>query len=177
MAFEDFNIDTFQDYLQQLAEASKDLAHLKIPDGRTKAQHSFARFESNEHIDAIASAQSKNILVVADYYGQRKGDADDYQIRLTVQLRFATKRNVATKDETDAINEAVQTAEAIMFKFMAKMEKDFREGCNALETMEPERITWTKIEDQPWLDGYYGWDLNLSFGSYMPAYDENDWEQ
>jgi len=176
MAFEDFHIDSFQDYLQGLAEANKDVAHLKIPAGRTKEQHSFARFESDEHIAAIANAQAKNILVVADYYGQRKGDADDFQVRLTVQLRFATKRETATKDETAAISDAVQKAEDIMFQFMAKMETDFREGCNALESLEPERITWTKIEDQPWLDGYYGWDLNLSFGSYMPAYDENDWE-
>lgn len=176
MAFEDFHIDTFQDYLQTLAESNKDIAHLKVPAGKTRALHSFSRFESEDHIAAIKACQAQNILVVADYYGQRKGDADDYQVRLTVQLRFCSKRAVATRDESQAINDAVQKAEDIMFQFMAKMEADFRDGCNALESLEPERISWSKIEDQPWLDGYYGWDLNLSFGSYMPAYDENDWE-
>lgn len=176
MAFDDFNIDVLQDYLQSLCESNKDVQHLKIVAPAVKAQHAFARFESEEHIAAIKNCGAKNIVVVADYYGQRVGDADDYRTRLTVQIRFAVRRLNGTGNVTEAINDAVTKAEDIMFQFIAKMDKDFREGCNALEAMEPERITWDKIEEQPWLDDYYGWDLNLSFGSYMPPYDENDWE-
>lgn len=177
MAFDDFNSDLFQDYLQGLCERHKVVRHLVIVPPAIKAQHSFSRFESEEHIRAIVNCGANAIVVVADIYGQRSGDADDQKIRYTVQIRFAVKKSSATRDETNAINEAIKTAEAIMFQFIAMMEKDFREGCNALETLEPERMTWNKIDDQPWLDSYYGWDLNLSFGSYMPEHDEANWEE
>jgi hypothetical protein len=64
-----------------------------------------------------------------------------------------------------------------MFQFIKRLEKDYDDGCNALEFLEPERMSWTKIENQPWLDNYYGWDLSLSFKSYMPEHDPDDWEE
>jgi len=65
----------------------------------------------------------------------------------------------------------------IMFQFMLRMEKDFEEGCNALESLKPEKMTWDKIDDQPWIDNYYGWDLNIPFGSFLPEYNADDWEE
>jgi hypothetical protein len=177
MPIVDFNIDLFQDYLETLCQRSKLVQHKIIVPPAKKAQRTFARFESEEHIGAIKSCAGKNIVVVADYYGQRVGDADDQRLRITVSIRFAAMKVSGTKDETDAINTAIKTAEDMMFQFIAMMEKDFREGCNALETLEPERLTWNRIEEQPWLQDYYGWDLNISFGSYMPEHNEDNWEE
>lgn len=168
---QDFYIDEIQDYLENLCLLNKIVKH------NENGQRSFSRFESEEHINQIVNNASKNIVVVADYYGQRIGEPDDKRLRLVIEIRFAVKKESGTGDETNAINEAVKKAEQIMFQFMNKMEMDFQEGCNALETLEPEKITWNRIEDQPWLDDYYGWDLIVPFGSYMPPHDENDWEE
>jgi hypothetical protein len=172
-----FDIDLFQDYLQSLCERSKLVKHLKTVAPATRPQHTFARFEAQTHIAAIQNTGGPNIVVVADVFGQRVGDPDDGRIRYTVQVRFATRKAAGTRDEENAINDAIKTAESIMLKFIAMFEKDFQQGCHALESFEPEKVTWNPIDDQPWLDGYYGWDCNFSFGSYMPAHDENDWEE
>lgn len=171
-----YYIDEFQDYLEAKCVLNKLVAHTKVTDAAAGGQRTFARFESEEHIRAIQNCAGKHIVVVADVYGQRVGDVDDYKLRYTVQLRFAVKKDSNTADETAAINTAVQTAEKIMFQFWSQMEKDFQEGCNELDNLEPEKVTWNKIDDQPWLDDYYGWDLNISFGSFMPEYNEADWE-
>jgi len=177
MAAENFYIDEFQDYLESKCELNKLVAHNKATVAAPTGQRTFARFESDEHITAIVNGAGVNIVVVADVYGQRTGDADDSRLRYTVQLRFASKKVTGTGNETEAINEAVQRSENIMFQFLSLMEKEFKEGCNALETLEPEKVTWNKIDDQPWLDDYYGWDLNLAFGSFMPESDAADWEE
>jgi hypothetical protein len=177
MSVPDFYIDEIQDYLEELCVKNKIVAHTKPIEGQTAARRSFARFESYEHISSIQSDASKNIVVVADYYGQRIGEADDKKLRMTIQLRFAVKKETGTGDETNAINEAIKVAEQIMFQFQNRIELDYEEGCNALEMLEPEKISWDKIEDQPWLDDYYGWDLNLPFKSYMPDHDPADWDE
>ena len=177
MSFQDFHIDLYQDYLEGLSERNKLVKHNQIVAPKTKPQRTFARFESEEHIAQIQNAAGKNIVVVADYYGQRIGDADDKRVQLTTQIRFAVKRETGTRDETTAISDAVTKAETIMFQFMNMMEKDFADGCNALEALEPEKMNWTRIEEQPWLDGYYGWDLNVLFKSYIPEHLEDDWEE
>ncbi len=173
---ESYYIDEFQDYLEEKCERNRLVAHNKVTDSATAGQRTFARFESDEHIRAIQNCAGKNIVVVADVYGQRVGEVDDYKLRYTVQLLFAVKKESNTANETAAINTAIQTAEKIMFQFWNMMEKEFREGCNALENLEPEKVNWTPIQDQPWLDDYYGWVLNVPFGTYMPEYDTADWE-
>lgn len=173
---ESYYIDEMQDYLEQKCELNKLVAHNKASDNSPEGQRTFARFESEEHIMQIKNNGGKNIVVVADYSGQRIGDIDDKKLRMVMQLRFCVKKETGTGDETSAINDAVKLAEQIMFQFWNQMEKDFEEGCNALETLEPEKVTWNKIDDQPWLDDYYGWDLNVPFGSYMPEHSEDDWE-
>jgi hypothetical protein len=177
MSTESYYIDEVQDYLELKCELNKIVAHKKPIEGVTDERRSFARFESDEHIGAIQSCASPVIVVVADYSGQRIGEVDDQQLRMTLQLRFCARKETGTGDETNAINEAVKLAEKVMFQFLTQMEKDFQEGCNALERLEPDKISWNKIEDQPWLDNYYGWDLNIPFRSYMPAYDASEWEE
>lgn len=177
MSWDPYYIDEIQDYLEDKCELNKLVAHNKVTENCPGGQRTFARFESEEHIMQIKNNGGVNIVVVADYYGQRVGDVDDQKLLLTIQVRFAVKKESGGGDETDAINDAVKLAEKIMFQFWAQMEKDFQEGCNALENLEPEKVTWHKIEEQPWLDDYYGWDLNISFKSWMPEYDAADWEE
>lgn len=174
---ESYYIDEIQDYLEELAEKNKIVQHKAAIAGRTNSRRAFARFESEEHIAAITNAASNNIVVVADYYGQRIGDIDDKELRMVLEVYFAVKKADGTQNETNAINEAIKTAEKIMFQFWNKMEADFLEGCNALERLEPDKVTWNKIEDQPWLDDYYGWSLNIPFRSYMPEHNPEDWEE
>jgi hypothetical protein len=177
MSVESYYIDEIQDYLEAKCQLNKLVQHNKILAGKTKPQRTFARFESDEHIRAIQNCAGENIVVVADFYGQRIGEIDDKQLRMTLQLRFACRKPVGTKDETTAINEAVKKAEKLMFQFWNQMESDFQDGCNALQNLEPEQVTWNKIDDAPWLDNYYGWDLNIPFGSYMPEHNTEDWEE
>jgi hypothetical protein len=177
MAYEAFYIDEFQDYLEDLCVKNKEILHTAATEVAPAGQRTFSRFESEEHINAITNCQGKNIVVVADYFGQRIGEVEGYQMRNTVSIYFAVKRESGSNDNTDEINSAIKKAEEIMFQFIKRLEKDFDEGCNALEFLEPERMSWTKIENQPWLDNYYGWDLSLSFKSYMPDFDPDDWEE
>lgn len=176
MSFLDFDIDVYQDYLEGLSVRNKLVAHTKVTANCPSGQRTFARFESEEHISQIKNNGGEKIVVVADYYGQRIGDPDDKRLQLNSVLRFAVKKQSGTGDETDAINEAVRIAEKIMFQFLNMMEVDLAAGCNALEGLQPEKITWNRIEEQPWLDDYYGWDLTVPFLSYMPAHDDEDWE-
>lgn len=177
MSYTDFDIDTFQDYLEQKCVLNKLIAHNKVTDNCPNGQRTFSRFESEEHILQIQNNAGENILIVADVYGQRAGAPDDKRIRYTVQLRFAVKKKSGSGDNQDAINEAVKKAEKIMFQFVNVFEKEAEEGCNELEGYEPMETRWDKIEEQPWLDDYYGWDLNISFLSYLHAYDAADWEE
>ena len=108
MSVEYFDIDLFQDYLQDVCEKNKLVAHLKTLPGQPRPQHSFARFESDEQVSLITNTGGQNIVVVADVFGQRTGDPDDGRIRYTVQLRFAAKKAAGTGDETDAVNTAVR---------------------------------------------------------------------
>lgn len=174
---ESYYIDEIQDYLEDLATKNKLVAHLSPVDQVTSERRAFSRFESEEHIRAIQHCGSPNIVVVADYYGQRIGDIDDKELRLVLQVRFCCKKQSGSGDETEAINAAVKLAEKIMFQFWIKMETDFQAGCNALDKMEPDKVSWNKIDDQPWLDDYYGWDLNIPFRSYMPEHNPEDWEE
>ncbi len=177
MSVESYYIDEIQDYLERKAELNKIVQHNKILPGKIKPQRAFSRFESDEHIRAIQSCAAENIVIVADYFGQRIGDVDDKRIRLTMQVRFAVRKRANTGDETNAINEAIKKAEIIMFQFWNQMEYDYQEGCHALDALEPEQVTWTRIEDQPWLDDYFGWDLNIPFRSFMPEHTPADWEE
>lgn len=177
MPFDEFYIDEVQDYLEERCIKNKLVAHTKVTERNPEGQRSFARFESNEQMNQITSSQAKNIVVVADYYGQRIGDADDKRMRAVIQLRFAVKKDAASGDEQNAVNDAIKLAEKIMFQFMVRMEKDMQDGCNALEALEPEKMVWDKIEEQPWLDDYYGWDLSVPFRSYIPEYNADDWEE
>lgn len=176
MSVPSYYIDGIQDYLEDLCTKNKIVQHMVPVDGAPDGRRSFARFESDEQMTAIRNNGSRNIVVVADYYGQRIGDVDDQKLRITLSVIYAVKKKPNTGNETEAINEAITTAETIMFQFWNKMEKDFQEGCNALENLEPDKVTWTKI-DQPWLDDYYGWEMHIPFGSYMPSYDAEDWEE
>ncbi|MBE2229960.1 MAG: hypothetical protein IAE96_04870 [Chitinophagaceae bacterium] len=176
MSVESIYIDGVQDYLEDACELNKLVGHNKPTDVAPDGQRTFARFESEEHIRAIVNCAGKNIVVVADCFGQRTGEVDDQSLVYTLQLLFASKKETGTGNETAAINDAIKTAEKIMFQFWTKMEKDFQEGCNALEDLQPERVTWNPIQDQPWLDDYYGWILSIPFGTYMPEYNDADWD-
>lgn len=176
MAFDEFHIDELQDYLEDLCVKNKLVEHTKVTDLNPEGQKAFARFESNDQVNQITQSAAKNIVVVADYFGERVGAPDDKRMRAVVQLIFAVKKEAATEDETSAINDAIKLAEKIMFQFMTRMEKDMEDGCNALEALEPEAMRWDAIENQPWLDDYYGWELSIPFKSYIPAYDADDWE-
>lgn len=171
-----YYIDEFQDYLEEKCELNKLVAHNKVTDAAANGQRTFARFESEEHIRAIQNCAGKNIVVVADVYAQRIGEADDKELRYTIQVRFAVKKDSNTGNETDAINDAVKKAEKIMFQFQNQLEKDYEAGCHPIDQLQPERMSWDKIEEQPWLDDYYGWDLNIVFGSFMPEHDDADWD-
>ena len=173
---DDFYIDEIQDYLELKCELNKLVKHNVVLSAGEAPQRAFARFESDEHITMINNNGAKNIVVVADYHGQRIGDVDEKKLRMTVEVIFAVKKEPATEDETNAINDALKLAEKIMFQFWNQMEKDYQEGCNALEYLEPGNVNWNKIDDQPWLNDFYGWILNVPFGSYMPGHDEGDWE-
>lgn len=173
---ESYYIDGFQDYLEELSEKNKLVAHNKVTNSAQAGQRTFARFQSEEHIRAIQNCAGKNIVVVADCYGQRTGEVDDQALLYTVQLLFASRKETGTGNETAAISDAIKQAEQIMYQYWTKMEKDFQVGCNALEDLKPEQISWSPIDDQPWLDDYYGWVLNVPFGSFMPEHNENDWE-
>lgn len=165
-----YYIDELQDYLEGLCQSHEDIQH------NVDSRRGFARFESDEHIRQIVNNATLVAVIVADYYGQRVGEIEEYRIRQVVQIRFVVKRIVGNSTPTDEINEAIKKAEQVMFDFIARMEKDFYDDdCGSLRGLEPDKITWDKVEDQPWLDDYYGWDLNIPLRSNLPAYDATKW--
>lgn len=173
----DFFIDEIQDYLEGLCELNKQVAHKVVADNAPGGRRSFARFESEEHIAQIKNDASDKIVVVTDYYAVRVGDIEDQKLRMTMLIRFAVKKVSGGLDETNAINEAIKVAEDILLQFLSRIEFDFQNECPSLKNFEPEKSAWDKIEQQPWLDDYYGWDLTLNFITYMPEYDAEDWEE
>lgn len=177
MSYTEFDIDVFQNYVDDLARRNKEVKHMAITESCPNGQRCFSRFESEEHISEIKNNGGKKIVVVADVYGQRIGEPDDKRILVTVQLRFAVKKEAATENETNAVNAAVKLAEKIMFQFSNQMEKDFEAGCNDLDGLQADKFSWDKIEEQPWLDDYYGWDLTVTFLHYIPEHSDDDWEE
>jgi hypothetical protein len=112
-------------------------------------------------------------VVVGDYYGQAIGEFDEQKISQIIKLRFACKALGA--DQTTAINNAVKLAEKIMLQFIQKMRKDFEDdSCGILRYVVLEKVKWEAFEG-PWLDSFYGFDLEIPFKTYMPAYDPAQW--
>jgi hypothetical protein len=156
-----------QDYQEILSTKHQDILH--TIDGR----RSFARFQTDEHIEEIQQRGGKNIVVVADYYGQVVGDPDDQKIRQVMKIRFACKAQGT--DQATAIDAAEILAQTIMFDFMSRMRHDYEnDNCGILRYVEFEKMSWEAFEG-PWLDSFYGFDLEVSFKAYLPAFDENKW--
>lgn len=163
----DFTIDTLQDYLEALCVANTDLQHT------VAGKRSFARFQSDEEIQQLATKAGRNILCVTRYHGRAIGHADEQSSRQFVGLRFSCK---ATSMSTDAINVALDKAQEIMWDFIAKFRKDVKEdSCHALRGIELQNISWDEIPDQPWLENHYGWDITIPFVSYQPQYNAAKW--
>ncbi|MFL5788637.1 MAG: hypothetical protein ACJ748_11335 [Flavisolibacter sp.] len=161
-------LDEMQDYLEDLCTKHIDIQH------NTDGKRCFARFQSEEHIEEIEQSGGLNIVVIANYYGQRIGEIDEKKIRQVIKIRFASTATGAN-DRTTAINNAVKKAESIMFDFMTKLQNDFEEDdCGLLRFVDFEKMSWDAFEGD-WLASFYGFDLEVPFKSYMPAYDAAKW--
>jgi hypothetical protein len=159
-------LDSMQAYLEELAEKHTEIRH------NVNGLRSFAWFQSEEHINQIQNAGGDKVVIVADYNGQRVGDYDDQKVRQVISVRFAVKSN--GDDNTTAIKYAIQKAEEIMFDFVNKMQQDYETECGPLKNLEPEKISWNPF-DGPWLDSFYGFDLDIPFKTYMPGFDSSKW--
>jgi hypothetical protein len=159
-------LDEMQNYLEDLCEKHVDIRH------KENDQRCFARLETDAHITDITQNGGTAIVVVANVSGQRIGALDDQQIRQELTLLFAV-RGFGDDMQSQASN-ALKKAETIMMDFVARMDMDFLEGCNVLQYLEPEKVSWDKF-DGPWLDNFYGWEFTMPFKSYMRAYNPAKW--
>lgn len=164
----DYSTTTIQEYFEGLCEKHVDLRH------NFEGRRAFAWFKTESHIREIANAGTENIVVVSALSVQRIGDFDEKRIRRGVSLIFAAKAINNDLDVTEAIKAANAKAEEILLDFVAKIDADFEEGCDELQSFEPEKISWEDI-DAPWLDNYYGYELFMPFKSYLPPYDSDKW--
>jgi hypothetical protein len=154
------SIDTLQDYLEGLCILHADLLH--TVDGR----RSFARFQSEEEVQQLATNSGNNVVVVSSFYGSAKGSADMQELRQHLRLVFGSK---ASSYNTADINTALEKAWQIMWDFVARWRYDFdADECNAiLEGIDFTSIQYNEVE--PFLEQHYGWELQVSFTTNQPA--------
>lgn len=171
----DYFIDEIQDYLEVLCEDHKQVNHNMLDTEDNKPFRSFARFESHEHISQLTNKAGKCVVIMVDCFGQRILHQDDDRVRQTLVIRFAVYKQSGEGNETNSINEAIKKAMRIMFDFLNRIQNDAAVMCEEVRDLEPDLATWDKIEDQPWLDSYYGWDLTIPYRGFMPAYDPTQW--
>lgn len=163
----DIYLDEMQNYLEQLSVLNVNILH--TIDGK----RCFSRLQTDEHIEEIQQRGGPNVVVVSDYYGQCIGEYDDQKTRQVIKIRFPCK--ALGVDEVTAISSAISLSLRIMFQFQQRMRKDFEDdNCGILKYLDFEKMSWDIFEG-PWLDSFYGFDLEIPFRSYLPALAGDQW--
>jgi hypothetical protein len=93
-----------------------------------------------------------------------------------VQVRFAKDYDIPLDGDMDsAIEAAMGESYLVMMDFITRMKKDFiDDSCSWLQYVDFQSMSWNEFEG-PWLQNYYGWDLNIPFFAAMPDYDSSKW--
>jgi len=169
----DFDIDEIQDYLEGLCTRHKEIRH-------SSAKRSFARFQSNDHVNEIKKAASKICVIVGDIANNRVGHKDDLMVSRQITIRIAVYAELKG-DATREKARAMQTAERITMDMITRMEKQQDDDLEndvygPMHFLRPEEFSWEPIEDQPWLLNHYGYDVSIPFRHYTPAYDATKWD-
>jgi hypothetical protein len=166
----EYYIDEIQDYIEALAISHTEVAHTK------NGKVCFAGYLTEEHINQITNKGGKNIVVIAEYSGQVIGDFEEDKARQTLQVLFLVKKETATGNRSNEIRTAIKKSLSILFDFLSKMKKDYKDDdCGPLKGLEPERASWNIFNDQPFLDEYYGYELNIPWKSNLPPYNVAKW--
>jgi hypothetical protein len=158
-------VDQIQDYFQNLATQHKDLLHDQ--DGKK----AFSRLNTEDQITQIKKKATENIVVMADIGGQLSGAIDDKEIKRSVSIIFAS-RAITSGSAAEAIDEANNKSEQIMFDFINRMFYDLENECEL--NFEMELARWETIEG-PWLDNYYGWMLTIPLRGHLSVFDQTKW--
>jgi hypothetical protein len=159
-----------QDYLEQLCVLHANILHTIDSSGK----RSFAKFQSDEQIDEIRQRGGENIVVVIDYYGQIIQEYDDQKMQQAMRIMFGCKA-LTGNDQATRVNNAVQLSFKIMMDFITRMRYDFDEdNCGALKFVDFDKLSWEAFEG-PVLDSFYGFNLEIPFRTYLPALDEDVW--
>lgn len=167
-----FSTEVVQDYLEQLSSQHKGVAH------NVDGKRAFARFQTDEHITELRNKAAKTIVVVADISWRPTGEQDENLLQCEMIIRFSA---MADKVENAAAKlAAMNKSEAIAMQFAARMKEQHlldieADECGPMHHLQPMSFVWEAIEEQPWLLNHYGWDMKLSFKTYMPQYDAAQW--
>lgn len=153
-----------QDNIETYCTLHKQLLH-------GAANKSFVRLYSQNELQGIRTNGSKNVVVVTTLQGRLTGHYDNKKMQQVIGLRFAC---LAGKD--DGIQDALNRSFEIMMDFITRWQFDYEENdCRWLKYIDWENISWEEIDEQPWLQNHYGWDLTLPLKNYIPEYKPENW--
>lgn len=163
----DIFLDEMQNYLEQLATLNVRIQHT------ANGQRCFSRLQTDEHIEEIQQRGGPNVIAVADYYGQCIGEYDDEKTRQVLKVRIACK--AVGDNKVTAVSSAISLALKITNQLRRRMRRDFEEEmCGVLKFVDFEQMSW-EIFEGPWLDSFYGFDLEIPFRSYDEQLDDDEW--
>jgi hypothetical protein len=132
----------------------------------------FIPLYSNQELQSIRNKGSKNIVVVTTFQGRLFGNYDDKKLQQYLGLRFASFR-----DKDEKVNGPLNRSFEIMMDFITRWQHEYEENdCSWLRYVDLENISYDEIEDQPWLQNHYGWDLSLPLKNYLPPYNPDAWQ-
>lgn len=162
----DYTVDTFQDYVETLCERHTEVQH------NVNGKRAFARFQSEEQLQQLATNAGKNIVVMTHFYGRAVGSIDEKALRLHASISFSSKAKNTTTAEIDG---ALQRAWNILWDFVARMREDAQneENCGPLEGIELQNISFNPLD--PFLEFHHGWELIIPFKTTQPQYDAAKW--
>jgi hypothetical protein len=161
----------FENYIEHLCREHVDILH------GSNGIVAFSKLRSETEVTELVNNAGENIVIIGRFNGRAVGEKDEQAYRQSAVIRFACyAKNNGVDSPTAGIDDAIAKAEMIMYQFIARMRKDYKDDdCGALQHVELQNLNWNEIDERIYLQNHYGWDLFINYKNYFPGFDAAKW--
>lgn len=159
----------FEDYLKLLCMQHKEVLH------DDQQNRCFIRFQSEQDLQSIPNNAGSKLVTIDQFSGRAIGEFDDGKLQQTVTIAFLMK--IGDGDPYQKVQEALAKTMQLLHDFYARMKRDYElDSCGPLRFLQPESMSFSPI-DGPILENHYGWEMNIPFNVFAPAFDAEKWNE